>query len=242
MVDSELMLRKLLPLVLLAAALLEVSLASSAKGKAKTKTNKAKAKAKAGAPAAAPDGAKNSSAKDFWELRPQIVAQLSDAPTAAPEPAGWDRSDYTWAARPGLLYRNVSGIGLVRSFGSEAEFQDAVKRLACSAAPLRAPEIAAALAPLYWPVELPAVRSLLSRGGACRPAAFRDAYAAYAARHNAAMASPKAASSTFLVYKICCGQLGNRIQVRAKSCAVLLRSSVCACRLRLVSSSRWPDL
>ena len=82
----------------------------------------------------------------------------------------------------------------------------------CIASGLRAPEIAGALRPLYWPVELGAVRRLLGRGGVCRSAALRQAYAGYAARHNAAVAAPKAKTSRFLVYKICCGQLGNRIQ------------------------------
>ena len=56
------------------------------------------------------------------------------------------------------------------------------------------------------------MRRLLARGGICRSPALREAYSDYVARHNAAVAAPRAISSRFLVYRICCGQLGNRIQ------------------------------
>jgi hypothetical protein len=98
---------------------------------------------------------------------------------------------------------------------------------------MRAPAIAAALSPLYWPVHLGTVRALLARGGICRSTAFRAAYTAYARRHNAAISQPRAPSSRFLVYNICCGQLGNRIQALVASFVMAMVSG----RTLLVS---WP--
>ena len=143
------------------------------------------------------------------------MQQLSD-PSRSARNAAWDR-DFVWDATAAVLYHRGAaapggGRGLTRCLEEEAELHNLVKQLACGAAPMRAPGIAAALRPLYWPVSLPAVRELFARGGVCRSAALRREYKDYTLRHNAAFADPKAPSAKFLIYQICCGQLGNRIQ------------------------------
>ena len=186
------------------------------------------------AAAAAVDPATASSAASFWSQRSDIVRQLSSTAGSADDAerrADWDR-DYLWDSTASVLYRRTPQ-GLRRCLEQEAELHNLVKELACGAALLRAPAIAAALQPLYWPVYLPAVRSLFARGGICRSAALRTAYKDYTRRHNAAVADPRSPHSKFLVYQICCGQLGNRIQSLVASFLMALLSG----RTFLVS---WP--
>lgn len=170
----------------------------------------------------------------FWSERSEIVRQLSNATGAGSEQerrAEWAR-DFVWDSTAQVLYRRM-GQGLRRCLEEEAELHNLVKEMACGATPLRAPAIFAALRPLYWPVSLPVIRELFAHGGICRSAALRAAYKDYSRRHNMAIADPKSASSTFLVYQICCGQLGNRIQSLVAAFLMALLSG----RTFLVS---WP--
>ena len=172
--------------------------------------------------------------RSFWTERPRIVEQLSSGAGSGSghsEGAAWAR-DFVWDASAAQLHRRTPH-GLRRCFEEEAELHNLVKELACGPAAMRAPAIVAALRPLYWPVSLGAVRQLLARGGVCRSAALRAAYKDYSRRHNAAIAEPRAPSARFLVYQICCGQLGNRIQSLVAAFVMALLSE----RTFLVS---WP--
>lgn len=172
---------------------------------------------------------------NFWSQRPEIVRQLSNAAGGSGPGANWRAEwerDFVWDSTAQVLYRRV-GQGLRRCLEEEAELHNLVKEMACGATPMRAPAIHAALRPLYWPVSLPAIRELFARGGICRSAALRAAYKDYSRRHNAAIADPNSPSSKFLVYQICCGQLGNRIQSLVAGFLMALLSG----RIFLVS---WP--
>ena len=66
-----------------------------------------------------------------------------------------------------------------------------------------APQIASVLAQQYWPMDATLVRTTLSsalrRGELCTTAALRDAWAAYTVQHVAALKTPLAKSSRFVV-------------------------------------------
>ena len=174
----------------------------------------------------------------YWQQRPVIVQQLSALSPGEQADAGWGR-EFEWDALSQRLYRR-SGDGppSQRCLSDEAELHALVKRLACSPSPMTAPAIVDVLTPFYWPVELPLVRQLLARGGICRSDALRSAYSAYVARHNAAIAAPRNDGSRFIVYRICCGQLGNRIQSLVAAFVLALLSE----RTLLVDWESFPGL
>ena len=170
---------------------------------------------------------RESAASRFWSERAAIEAAATLAPSNA--------SSFVWSPQAARLYRKLPS-GLVATLRDEGHLRSLLAPLVCGGdAPADALAARRVLKQSWWPVELGHVRRLIASGTVCRPPALEPALAAYRLRHAAAVGTPTDKRGRFLVYQICCGGLGNRLQSLVASFALALLTD----RTFLVS---WPKV